>query len=70
MTRSGSDCSSSRADDSRPRSPQVVLDREGYREITVGDAAVMTVLDEDARGVAQPRALVMLYARSLAECAS
>ena len=48
----------------------MVLDREGYREITVGDAAVMTVLDEDARGVAQPRALVMLYARSLAECAS
>ena len=36
----------------------VVLDRERYSEITVGDAVVMTVLDDDARDVAQPRALV------------
>ena len=36
----------------------VVVDHEGFSEIALGESVVMTVLDEDARGVAQPRPLV------------
>lgn len=32
-----------------------VVDREGYSEIAIGQAVVMTVLDDDARPLAQPR---------------
>ena len=36
----------------------LVVDREGYSEIALGQTVLMTVLDDDARALAQPRPLV------------